>query len=77
MICQHCGKHPANLTWVGEGGALEYLHGGGERWCEWCAVDAQLTFARARAADIPRLEAKLAALGPQEEEETLWPYRAT
>ena len=51
----------ATQFYVDSGGWLEYAHGMYQQWCEHCVLEAQLDHARARAAAIPELEAKLAA----------------
>ena len=61
-MCRKCGERKAVLDWVNEGGALAFVHGLSMRWCELCAVTAQLEHARKMAANIPTLEAKLAEL---------------
>ena len=61
-MCRNCGKRPGVLQWVGDGGALAYVHGGGAPWCERCVVEAQLAYAKVLAARIPELEQKLSAL---------------
>ena len=60
--CQNCLIRPATLTWGGEGGTLALVHGMSVRWCEYCVTEAQLAYARERAAAIPDLEAKFARL---------------
>lgn len=62
-ICAKCGKRPGTLDWVGEGGALAYVHGMSVRWCELCATTEQLKYARARATEIPLLEKRVRDLG--------------
>lgn len=61
-VCQNCKRRPAVLDWVGEGGALAYVHGMHVRWCQRCAWEAQLDYARKSALQIPDLENKLSAL---------------
>lgn len=41
---------------------MAYVHGMSVRWCERCAVEAQLQYARARAKEIAGLEKRLAEL---------------
>lgn len=60
MICVRCGENEATVKW---GDALAATHGGGEDWCERCAVEEQTIHARGRAAALPDLEARLAELG--------------
>lgn len=61
-FCRNCQKRPATTFWVGEGGALAYVHGGGVPWCMRCTVEAQLKYAREQAARIPELEQQLKRL---------------
>lgn len=58
--CAHCGKHPAAMPWIGEGGVLEWTHGFYAWWCNCCMLKAQLQFARKQARRVERLEAQLA-----------------
>jgi hypothetical protein len=64
--CAQCHRRPGTITWVGEGGALAYVHGGGVRWCERCVVEAQLAHAVAMARQVPALEQQLAAIDAAE-----------
>ena len=57
--CDNCKLHPATCTWVGDGGVLAWTHGFRQRWCDCCALKAQLNHARDRAAEIPKLEQDL------------------
>lgn len=61
-ICSNCHERPGTIQWVGEGGFLALSHGWYQWWCEVCATKAQIEYAKARAAVIPDLEAKLAEL---------------
>lgn len=61
-ICRNCGQREATIKWVGDGGSLGFVHGHWVPWCERCMVEAQLRYARERAADIPDLEARLETL---------------
>ena len=60
-ICVNCHRHPASCDWVGDSTVFAHVHGMSVRWCEQCAVGAQLAHARKCAASIPGLERKLAA----------------
>lgn len=62
-LCRRCGENEATVLWLGSSGALAYVHGGGEPWCERCCVEEQVIHARGRAAELEELEAKLAELG--------------
>jgi hypothetical protein len=61
-LCQHCRRRPSTTKWVGNGGALDLVHGFYQLWCDFCATTAQLEYAREAAARVPELEAKLATL---------------
>lgn len=54
-LCTNCHARPGTLAWVGEGGALAYVHGLSRLWCEPCIVKAQLDYALDRAAAVPEL----------------------
>jgi RNA polymerase subunit RPABC4/transcription elongation factor Spt4 len=58
--CGRCGENDATVHW---GDVLALTHGAGEWWCERCAVEEQVKHARERAAQLPKLEARLAQLG--------------
>ena len=60
MLCQNCGKHEATTKWLGQGSALDFVHGNYWEWCECCALREQLAYAKKLAEGIPELEAKLA-----------------
>ena len=59
-LCAKCGRHPATVRWVGEGGFLAFTHGMYEWWCRCCADREQLNYARKMARRIPRLQKDLA-----------------
>lgn len=61
-LCRNCEERPGLETWVGDGGVMSYVHGGGEPWCKKCCIEAQLKHAREMATKIPELEAELQAL---------------
>lgn len=61
-LCAKCGEREGTMDFVAEGGVLAYVHGMYQRWCRLCVVREQLAYAKARAADIPSLEAELAEL---------------
>jgi hypothetical protein len=61
--CANCHQRPATERWTSEGGTLALVHGGIEFWCKPCCLQAQLDYARERAAAIPELERELAAFG--------------
>ncbi len=60
--CQNCKKRQATVNWIESGSMVEWAHGGGEEWCEYCAVEFQLKNAKERAKAIPKLEKKLKEL---------------
>lgn len=60
VTCGNCGKRPASVWWTE--GTVAAIHGMVAAWCDHCATTAQIKFARERAADIPRLEQRLAEL---------------
>ena len=62
MKCANCKKRKATLKWIGDGGSLAIAHGLASDWCEVCALEAQLKHAKERAAEILKMEKKLADL---------------
>lgn len=62
--CSICEKRPATLWW--SEGALAFARGMKQARCERCAVEEQLKFARERAAAVPELEKRLAAIDATE-----------
>lgn len=62
--CQNCHSRPATVNWTGEGGTMDFIHGQYQRWCELCALRAQLKHAQERAAAIPELERRIAEEHP-------------
>lgn len=58
-LCAKCGRHPASVQWVGEGGFLAFTHGHYAWWCRCCSTRAQLAYARKLARRIPRLQGEL------------------
>lgn len=60
-LCQKCRERPATLDWVGDGGTLAWAHGMSSRWCEICALRAQVVHCREAVERLPSLEAKLDA----------------
>lgn len=59
--CANCLKRLGTQKWVGDGGAAAFVHGWYVMWCEVCVLEAQLVYAKERAAAIPLLEAELVA----------------
>ncbi len=64
-VCVHCRERPATMDWVGDGGIMAHIHGISVRWCDYCAVEAQLVYAKARAAEVADLERRFRELGGQ------------
>jgi len=58
-LCQRCHKREGTVLWIGEGSMMDYIHGMSLLWCEQCCISQQLKYAKKRAKDIPKLEAKL------------------
>lgn len=61
-VCVRCQKRPGTTIWIGEGGVMDYIHGGGVPYCQRCVVECQLEYARKLTATIPDLERQLAEL---------------
>lgn len=51
--------HQATVRWVGEGGWMDLSHEMYVFYCECCALDAQLAYARVQARRIADLRTKL------------------
>lgn len=62
-LCQRCFENGATKKWLGDGGVLALVHGGGKDWCERCVVEEQTVHARERAVELAALEEKLIELG--------------
>lgn len=60
MNCQNCGKRDATVNWTDS--ALAFTHGLVARWCEVCALEAQIAHAEEVAALLPERKARLAEL---------------
>ena len=60
--CLKCGREAETSVYVGDGGMMDVIHGGGQQWCELCIVRGQIAYVRDQAARLPDLEAKLAVL---------------
>ncbi len=58
--CARCKVNPGTVRW---GDTLALTHGWAAWWCERCATEVQLAHAEERAALIPEMREKLAALG--------------
>ncbi len=58
-LCASCRKRPGKLAW---GDTLAVTHGWTVKWCQICALTAQIEHAQDRAKRLPRMERKLARL---------------
>ena len=67
-LCRSCRRREATVNWVGDGGVMAYVHGAYQRWCNVCAVRAQIAHAEEAAASLPALRAELAAAEAEEVE---------
>lgn len=54
-LCDNCQKRLGTIKWVGNGGAMDLIHGFYDMWCTRCAARAQLKHALGRAKAIPGL----------------------
>jgi hypothetical protein len=63
--CSCCKKRPAT-TWWSDEGLMAAVHGMYAPSCERCVVERQLVHAREMAANIPKLELRLAQLMAEE-----------
>jgi len=59
-ICDRCDENDATVKW---GDVMTINHGGGQNYCERCAIEERVYHARARAKELAKLEAKLVELG--------------
>jgi hypothetical protein len=59
-LCASCGLHPGTVKWVGNGGAMNLIHGFYEMRCKGCVLRAQIESAEERAAALPGLRSELA-----------------
>jgi len=62
MLCANCNNREGTICWIGDGGALAYVHGMYSMWCELCATIANLDYAKKQANLIPELEKKIKEL---------------
>lgn len=60
--CANCGKRPGTISWVGEGGVLDYVHGMYQMWCELCTVEASIEYVVKQMERLPGLRKRLAEL---------------
>lgn len=65
--CQKCNQRPATAFWTGSEGAIGFVHGFYQQWCEVCCLEESLKYAREQAARIPELEDQLAKLLAKEQ----------
>lgn len=61
-ICDNCAKRQATVNWVGSGGELAYEKGLYNRWCEHCAVSAQIVYEEGKVGVLDKLRVRLAEL---------------
>lgn len=59
QMCANCWKEPGTERW---GDALAFSHGFEVLWCKRCVLTTQIAHAEERAAALPELRARLAAL---------------
>lgn len=64
MTCQNCGKRPSTQNFATD--ATAFAHGWVQRWCDICALEAQIKHAKERARKLPGMERKLARLKARE-----------
>jgi hypothetical protein len=57
--CENCGERPGTRKWLGEGGAVDLVHGFYSMWCEVCVLKEQIKHAEERAAALPEMRARL------------------
>jgi len=62
MKCENCHKREATTKWLGNGSALDLVHGAYWMWCEICVVKEQIKYAEESAARLPELRARLSEL---------------
>ena len=60
VLCGKCGQYPGTQVWTE--GALAYVHGAYQMWCERCVLDAQIAHAERAADQLPVLRLARAAL---------------
>ena len=53
-LCANCGKRKATVNWLGHGSVMDYVHGNYSRWCEYCATEYQLKYAREQLDELPK-----------------------
>lgn len=67
--CARCNTRKAAHQWIGGQSALDYIRSGAwTPYCNICALEEQLAYARKEAARIPDLERQLADALAQEKE---------
>jgi len=59
MKCNNCNRERPTKTWVGEGSALDYIHGFHTQWCQVCIVETQIKYAEERRDALPELYKEL------------------
>jgi len=59
MMCQNCHKRKTTVTYVGEGGMLDFIHGMYERLCKHCCLEKQIKYAEKHKNDLKRFKKEL------------------
>jgi hypothetical protein len=62
VICPNCNKRTGTVKYSEGGSALDFIHGFYDFWCEECVLTKQIAFAEERAAALPDLRRRLAAV---------------
>jgi len=57
--CDNCGKPRITTPWLGEGSALDYVHGNYANWCKVCQLQAKVKHAYEVEASISYLTGEL------------------
>ena len=60
--CARCARRIAVYWWTGEEGTLALIRGMAPAYCEICAIEEQLHFARRQAELVPVYEQRLLGL---------------
>lgn len=50
-LCPNCETRKPTVTFIANGGIMDWIHGGGEQWCELCVVKVQLKSAKESKSD--------------------------
>lgn len=58
-MCQNCGEREATVNWLGHGSSMDFIHGNYQRWCEVCALKAQIEYQTQELKELPeRIESE-------------------